>query len=237
MRRSGTKSELGMHWPLTLGRAPQNWGNRQPNWWLPWPGQGSNLASAPNSLIERGHGREWADRDTPGCSSSNNGWTGLGQTTPDHSTPTGHGTGTTISRNQGQSSQGTNARHEGTANRRDPNSLQCFRCQGWGHMAQECPTPATAFNQSGGTEGMWPNPHWQQLQQPTVGPCIPSPIPDQDWWVWEQPKGWDSRKLLTSLSSTLTLSLAWWDTLMRPQWLWMGREWPHWVTQVLKFLI
>ena len=36
------------------------------------------------------------------------------KTTPDYSTLTGHGTGATISRNQGQISQGTNARHEGT---------------------------------------------------------------------------------------------------------------------------
>ena len=28
--------------------------------------------------------------------------------------------------------------------------LQCFRCQGWGHMARECPIPMSALNQSGG---------------------------------------------------------------------------------------
>ena len=106
----------------------------------------------------RGHGRGWADRGTPGCPSSHNCQTSHGQTTPDHSTPTGHRTGTTISRNQGQGSQGTIARCEGTTNRRDPNALQCFKCQGRGYIAQECPTPATALNQSGGTEGMWPNP-------------------------------------------------------------------------------
>ena len=32
-------------------------------------------------------------------------------------------------------------------------------------MAWECPTPAKALSQSGGTEGMWPTPQ----QQPTVG--------------------------------------------------------------------
>ena len=122
-------------------------------------GQGSSPASTPTSPRERGCGRRCADRSTPSCPSSHNGWTSLEQTAPDHSTPTGQGTGATISRNQGQSSQGINARHEGTTNRRDPNSLQCFRCQGWSHMARECPTPATALNQSGGNKGMWPNPH------------------------------------------------------------------------------
>ena len=114
--------------------------------------QGGSPASAPNSLRERGHGRGQTDRGSPGHPCSNNGQTSLGQTTLDHRTPTGCGAGATISRNQGQNNQGTNARHE--ASGKDPNSLQCFRCQGWGHMAWECPTPATALNQSGGTEGM-----------------------------------------------------------------------------------
>ena len=91
-------------------------------------GYGNNPASAPSGPRERGSGRRWADRSTSGCPSSHNGQTSLEQTAPDHSTPTGHGTGATISRNQGQNSQGPNARHEGTTNRRDPNSLQCFRC-------------------------------------------------------------------------------------------------------------
>ena len=58
---------------------------------------------------------------------------------------------------------------------RNPNSLQCFRCNGWGHMAQECPTPATALNQWVGTEVMWPNP--SPVQQPTAGPKHSLPIP------------------------------------------------------------
>ena len=45
-------------------------------------------------------------------------------------------------------------------------------------MAQKCPTPATALNQSGGTEGMWPtHPHWHQLQKPTVDPQHSLPDP------------------------------------------------------------
>ena len=85
-------------------------------------GQGSSPASAPNSPRERGHGRGWTDRGTPGCHNSHNGQTSLGQTASDHSTSTGYGTGTTISRKQGQNSQGSNTRYEGTANSRDPNS-------------------------------------------------------------------------------------------------------------------
>ena len=69
----------------------------------------------------------------------------LDRLTPDHSTPTGHGMGTTISRNQGQKSQGTNARCEGATNWRDPNSPQCFRCQGLGHMAREFPSSSHSF--------------------------------------------------------------------------------------------
>ena len=111
---------------------------------------GSNPACAPSSPREGGHGRGCADRSTPGSPSSHNAWTSLGQTALDCSTSTGHETGATISRNQGQSSQGTNARHEGTTNRSDQNSLQCFKCQGWGHMTRECPTPAMALNQSRG---------------------------------------------------------------------------------------
>ena len=42
--------------------------------------QGSCPAGAPNSPRHRGHGRGQADRNTPICSSSHNGQTGLGQT-------------------------------------------------------------------------------------------------------------------------------------------------------------
>ena len=53
----------------------------------------------------------------------------------------------------GQGSQGPSTRREGTANHQDQNSLQCSRCQGWGHMARECPTQVSALNQPGRNQG------------------------------------------------------------------------------------
>ena len=47
--------------------------------------QGSCPASAPSSPRHRGHGRGWTDRNTSVHPNSNNGWTGLGQTTSTHS--------------------------------------------------------------------------------------------------------------------------------------------------------
>ena len=97
------------------------------------------------------------DSSTPGHPSSHNGQTGLGQTASVHSASAAHSTGATTSQDQGQSTQGSKDRQKSTANRRDPSSLQCFRCQGWCHMVQVCTTPAKTLNQSGGTKGMWPN--------------------------------------------------------------------------------
>ena len=101
--------------------------------------QGNHSTSNPNSPRQRGCGREWIDRSTPGCPSSHNGQTGLGQTTSVHHASVRHGTGTTTTGGQGPNTQGSK---EGTPNRKDPSFLQCFRCQGWGHMAQKCATPA-----------------------------------------------------------------------------------------------
>ena len=68
----------------------------------------------------------------------------------------------------------------GTQSNQGSNPLQCFRCQGWGHMARECVTPAALLNREGGPNGMWSNP----LQQPTVSSkhslLDPEPKPTQD---------------------------------------------------------
>ena len=114
-------------------------------------GHGNNPANATNSPRQRGHGRGQTDRSTPGCPSCHNGQTDLGQTASVHSASAGHGIGTTTTGGQGPNTQGSK---EGTSNEKDPGSFQCFRCQGWGHMAWESATRAKTLNQSGGIEGM-----------------------------------------------------------------------------------
>ena len=118
-------------------------------------GQGNSPASAPNSPRQRGSGRGWMYRSTLGHASSHNGQTGLEQTTSGCWASARCGTGTTTTGGQGPNTQGSK---EGTSNRQDPSCLQCFRCQGWGHMAWKCATPAKNLNPSMGTEGMSPNP-------------------------------------------------------------------------------
>ena len=48
--------------------------------------------------------------------------------------------------------------YRGAQSNRGSNSLQCFRYQGWGHMARECVTPTAPLNWEGGTKGMWSKP-------------------------------------------------------------------------------
>ena len=59
-------------------------------------------------------------------------------------------------------------------------------------MAWECATPVKTLNQSGGTEGIWPNPHQHQLQQPTVGSqySLPDLKPKLTILKGAQKKGW-----------------------------------------------
>ena len=118
--------------------------------------QDTHPASAPNSPRHRGCGRGRMDRNTPVCPSSLNGWTGLSQNTFTHSSSNA-GRITTASEGRGSTQASTGA--QGNAqNTKDPITLQCFRCQGWGHMARECATPSKQLNKDGGTKGMWSNP-------------------------------------------------------------------------------
>ena len=91
-------------------------------------GQGNSPSSTPNSPRHKGRGRVRMDRSTPSHPNSHNGQTGLGQTASACSTSAGHGTGTT-GQNQGNT-QGSKDGQGSISNKRDPSSLQCFRCQG-----------------------------------------------------------------------------------------------------------
>ena len=162
------------------------------------PGQGNSPASAPNSPRQRDHGRGQMDRNTPGHPSSHNGWTGLGQTISACSTYVGHGTGTTTTGGQGPNTQGSK---EGTSIRKDPSSLQCFRCQGWGHMVQECAIPAKTLK--------WSGENWGKVTQPpTSTSCnsqqwalsIPTLTPNQNWPQWKWLKRKDNQKSAHSFS-------------------------------------
>ena len=87
------------------------------------------------------------DRNTPTC--PHNGWTGLGQTTSAHSSSAASWINT-VPQGRGNT-QTSNGTQNSAQNTRDPNALQCFGCQGWGHMAGECATPAKALKKDRGT--------------------------------------------------------------------------------------
>ena len=141
-------------------------------------GQGNSPGSAPKSPRHTGHGGGWMDRNTPGHPNSHNGQSGLGQTASAHSVSAGCSTGTTI-QNQ-RNAQGSKDSQGSTSNRKNTSFLQCFRCQGWGHMAQECDTPGKTLNQSTGNWGNVAQPPQYQLQQPTIGPQHSLPDPKQN---------------------------------------------------------
>ena len=110
--------------------------------------QGTCPASAPNSPTHRGHGRGWMERNTPACHSSHNDQTGLGQSTSTCSSSAASRVAT-ASQSRG-STQALTGALGNAQNMKDPNALQCFRYQGWGHMARECATPAKPLNKDEG---------------------------------------------------------------------------------------
>ena len=113
--------------------------------------QGTHPASAPNSPRHRGHGRGRMDRNTPVHPSSHNGWTGLGQNTFALSSSI---VGRVATASQGRgSTQASTGSQSNAQNTKDPSTLQCFRCQGWGYMVRECATPSKQLNRDGGNQG------------------------------------------------------------------------------------
>ena len=112
--------------------------------------QSSHSASAPSSPRHRGHGRGRTDRNTSVCPNSHNGWTGLGQTSACSSSVVNKHSAESPKRGTSNVQTGGQGNVQG--------AQQCFRCQGWGHMAWECANPATQLNREGGPKGMQSNP-------------------------------------------------------------------------------
>ena len=111
--------------------------------------QSTCSASAPSSPRHRGHGRGRMDRQTPVCPNSHNGQTGLGQTSAHSSSIV-----KSSAKSPRKGNQNTQANlQSSTQGARGSSSLQCYRCQGWGHMARECATPVAPLNMEGGTQG------------------------------------------------------------------------------------
>ena len=100
--------------------------------------QSTHSASAPSSPRHRGHGRGRMDRQTPVCPNSHNGWTSLGQTSACSSSVVKSSAKSPHKGNQNMQANLLSS----TQGARGSNSLQCYRCEGWGHMARECATPA-----------------------------------------------------------------------------------------------
>ena len=112
--------------------------------------QSTCSASAPSSPRHRGHGRGWTNRNTSVCPNSHNGQTGLGQTSAHSSSVVNKPSVEFPKRGTPNMQASVQGGVQGTQ--------QCFRCQGWGHMARECANPATQLNKEGGPKGMWSNP-------------------------------------------------------------------------------
>ena len=139
--------------------------------------QSTHSASAPNSPRHRGHGRGRTDRQTPVRPNSHNGQTGLGQTSACSSSIVNRSSAESLCK--GNQTMQTSIQ-SGTQGARGSSSLQCYRCQGWGHMAKECTTPAMQLNKEGGPRGMQSNPLQSCAVKPKHSLCNPRPKPTQD---------------------------------------------------------
>ena len=107
--------------------------------------QSSHSASAPSSPRHRGCGRGQTDKNTSVCPNSHNGQTGLGQTSACSSS--------IVNKTSAKSLHKRNQNMQTSVQGGTQGAWQCFRCQGWGHMARQCTTPAMQLNREGGTQG------------------------------------------------------------------------------------
>ena len=147
-------------------------------------GHSSNLSSPQKCS----HGCGGSSNSHP---NSHNSRGGPDQMTQAHSLLAEHAGEDTGRRNSEQGNQGPSVRGEDAACSWDPPSLQGYKCQGWDHMARECPTLASALNQPGGTEGMqltpWPATAAQGNNKPLAFP--PQPLAKTSNYEGHQTEG------------------------------------------------
>ena len=118
----------------------------------------------------------------------------------------------------GQGNQGTSTRREGIANQQDPNSLQCFRCQGWGSYGQGMPYPSNCFKPAGGTKGIQ---LIHLLVKAATANSRPLTFPPQPWTNASQYEGSLTNRPMRihpshSIFDIQTPLPAWLDDPMRP---------------------
>ena len=119
--------------------------------------QSTCSASAPSSPRHRGRGRGQTDRHTSVYPNSQYGQTGLDQTSARSSSIVNKASAESPCK--GNQNMQTSIQ-SGMQGARGSSSLQCYRCQGWGHMARECTTPVMQLNREGGT---W----WKAVKPPS----------------------------------------------------------------------
>ena len=130
-------------------------------------GQGSSPSCMPSSPQERGNGRGHNGSNTTNCLNCQNGKVSQERPPQPIAYPLGMGQGAmelgVMARANKGLAQGGRAQPIGGTK----NSLQCFRCQGWGHIGKGMPYPYIGFK-----------PVWGELRECASPPCqgkLPKP--------------------------------------------------------------
>ena len=165
--------------------------------------QSNHSASAPSSPRHRGCRRGQTDRNTSVCPNSRNGQTGLGQTSTCSSSIVNKTSAE--SPHRGNQNMQTSVQG-GMQGAQSSSSLQCYRCQGWGHMARECTTPAMQLNREGGPKGMQSNPAQIVHSKFKHSLCNPEPKLTQDKAVKQ--RGWKEITPILFLNPDLVAQLV-----------------------------